>query len=86
MPLPLTRWDYRFVLHLAKVVCVYMHVYMCMHMHVEVRGQHWNPSLVTLHLTVGGRGLSLNLEFTECVDWLVSTLHGSDVLCPPLLC
>lgn len=51
-------------------VCMFMCVWMPMHIHVKVRGTCQTSSLITLHLIFGERA-ALNQQSTNS-DWLAS--------------
>lgn len=54
----------------------YVHVYIC----VEVSGQCWMTSSISLNLIFFRQGLSLRLELTDLFDWLASELQPHPAL------
>lgn len=96
MPLPLTRWDYRCVLHLAKAVCVYMWVYMCAHAcggqrstlksfshppsYCWRQGSLTKPGVHSMDLMSYAHLSCARIMDTQCHDQLSTWVLGSSVL------
>lgn len=57
-----------------------MYVWACMHMHVEARGSHLVPSLMSLQLTFLNRASQCTWRSSMCSKWLSSEVQGCS--CP----